>query len=457
LFFNTAVGIDIRKDQVIVVCLKRSVSGLRLFATDKCLLDPEKKQTDQIPDIALFIDGFLKTHKISTADIFIGVPAGRWIFRQLEFPLAVRENLASTLAYEMEKYIPLDVDDVYFDYQIISSDKTKETFALVLAVVKKSDLKPFLEIVEKLSAPVSGITVGLSGVANSYLHHCGQEAGDFLVVAYPDQTYPGLVVLSGNAMAYAKKIPANTDAGFTADQLIASVKSFQPGDQPVIMAIHATQAQKELENALSEAQGISFSGLVQPDPGLPDATSIAAYGLALQAADSGSVLFNLMPADLRKKPNRLPWYAMYALGVLFFIAVVSWAGINTARQYAWLNDLNQEIAGLRKEAVKVDELRSDIERLEARMGQLNSLRPGNTCVIDVLLELTRIMPDNGWIRDLNISGNNVILYGYADSASDLITMLEESSLFHNAEFLATIRKNRDGQEVYRIGFKFNQN
>jgi general secretion pathway protein L len=148
---------------------------------------------------------------------------------------------------------------------------------------------------------------------------------------------------------------------------------------------------------------------------------------------------------------------MYALGVLFFIAVVSWAGINTARQYAWLNDLNQEIAGLRKEAVKVDELRSDIERLEARMGQLNSLRPGNTCVIDVLLELTRIMPDNGWIRDLNISGNNVILYGYADSASDLITMLEESSLFHNAEFLATIRKNRDGQEVYRIGFKFNQN
>jgi Tfp pilus assembly protein PilN len=72
-------------------------------------------------------------------------------------------------------------------------------------------------------------------------------------------------------------------------------------------------------------------------------------------------------------------------------------------------------------------------------------------VLDVMRELTEQIPESAWLREFRLSGDAVTLTGQADSASALIPLLEESPLFTDVKFLTTIRKDRDGKEVFRIG------
>jgi len=61
------------------------------------------------------------------------------------------------------------------------------------------------------------------------------------------------------------------------------------------------------------------------------------------------------------------------------------------------------------------------------------------------------MPQTAYITDFKLTGNKLGLYGMADSASELISILEESPLFMDVAFLSAIRNSREGKEIFRIG------
>jgi general secretion pathway protein L len=110
-----------------------------------------------------------------------------------------------------------------------------------------------------------------------------------------------------------------------------------------------------------------------------------------------------------------------------------------------------EIDRLRAEADVILKKESEIDRMTAHLKYLSGLRPGNRFSLDVLRELSERIPETAWLRELRLAGDAVTLTGQGDSASELITLLEESTMFQDVKFLATIRKDRDGKEVFRIG------
>ena len=80
--------------------------------------------------------------------------------------MAVKENLRGTLLYEMEKYVPLPVGDIYFDYQIIAEDKEANKLKILLVVVKKEFIDPYLDPENPLGAGISGIEINSTALAN---------------------------------------------------------------------------------------------------------------------------------------------------------------------------------------------------------------------------------------------------------------------------------------------------
>ncbi|HMA66614.1 MAG TPA: pilus assembly protein PilM, partial [Desulfosalsimonadaceae bacterium] len=122
---TAAVGIDISEEQVRVVCLKKGIRASRLVGAEKCLLAEDKPLKEKAEDVSGFINDFLREHRISAAEIYMGIPSGRVMFREIELPMAARENLSSTIAYEMEKYVPLSAEEVYSDFQVVAEDKER--------------------------------------------------------------------------------------------------------------------------------------------------------------------------------------------------------------------------------------------------------------------------------------------------------------------------------------------
>jgi general secretion pathway protein L len=59
------------------------------------------------------------------------------------------------------------------------------------------------------------------------------------------------------------------------------------------------------------------------------------------------------------------------------------------------------------------------------------------------------LPSTVWVWNFKYNGKEIEISGFADSASDLIPLLDKSPLFEKVEFLAPITKERTmkGSEV----------
>jgi len=396
---QNSLGIDIRNDRVAIAYLKTSLGRVRLAAHAIYSLDENlKSDKEKLGAVRELMTDFMAENRLTPANIFIGIPGDLTIFRDIDFPLAVKENLRTTLRYEMEKYIPLPVENIHFDYQILSEDKKSNRLKVLLIVAKKTAVEPYADFCLSLSrtrlgkgSGVSGIESSSTALANFFLYTQGKR-------------------------------------GHTSD--------------------------REILKLLSEETDIDIYSVKLTKAGIPSHDLIPAFGLALKGVwKAVPVRINLLPPELRKKPSRAGYYVMIFLTVMIILSGLAWGGSHILKQRLIREDLDAELKRLRSELVNIDQIRGSFQELEDRMGYLNTLRRDSVSALDVLREFTQAIPETAWIRELRFSEKGIQLNGYAESASDLISLLEDSPLFKDVVFLSTITKEKDDRERFRIGLK----
>ena len=91
-------------------------------------------------------------------------------------------------------------------------------------------------------------------------------------------------------------------------------------------------------------------------------------------------------------------------------------------------------------------------RRDARASvRLMSFRRRTQADLDVLNELTRILPPKTWTNSIEIYPDNVVIAGETEQAGPLLKLLDSSPLFQNSEFALSVTRNANGQmEQFRI-------
>lgn len=451
--FNSGIGIDIRNDQVNIVYLKGSFKGVRVAAESHCRLDEKRSPNEKIKDTADFINNFIADHHVQASGILVGIAGALSISREIEFPLAVKENLRVTLLYEMEKYIPIPADDIYFDYQIILEDREKETLKLLLVVVKKKELEPYIQMAGLLKKGISGVGIISAAVSNYYLSHNGNPEASAVLLHFRNNGFD-IMLIRHQAMMYTRSINYADDGSEGENRVVEHLtkikNTFLDSYARVKLVLYGTP---ETSEVVSHAKGEGFDIVYgdQVENNVSDERFIPAYGLALKGVQKVPVDFNVMPAHLRTKPDRTSYLIMTALVVLLFLSGLAWAGSHVITQRFMMAQLDSELVRLRSEASAIEKIQGEVTTLENRIRYIESLKPTNVYIVDVIKELTEIIPETAWLKDFKLSKNELNIYGEAESASELIPLLESSPLFKDVKFLSTIRKGRNDKEVFRIG------
>jgi len=164
--FQGSLGIEIRNDAVGFVWLKTTLKGIRVGTSTIYSFEKEIAAKEKLKIVLDLAIDFIRENQIDSGPVFMGITNDLAMVRKIELPVAVRENLASTLRYEMEKYIPIPVQDIYYDYQILSEDSVSKKLNILLVAVKKTDLAPYFAFSEDFAGGISGIeTIGIA-VAN---------------------------------------------------------------------------------------------------------------------------------------------------------------------------------------------------------------------------------------------------------------------------------------------------
>ena len=123
------------------------------------------------------------------------------------------------------------------------------------------------------------------------------------------------------------------------------------------------------------------------------------------------------------------------------------------RQLSIAAELDAQVAGFRAEAEKSSAQRDRLDQLSKSATFLMAEKTRRPTVIEVLAELTRLLPDEVHLRELKILDGVVQLYGLAEDASHLIGLLEQSGVFGTPRFMSPVtRDSRTGVEAFEISF-----
>jgi general secretion pathway protein L len=137
--------------------------------------------------------------------------------------------------------------------------------------------------------------------------------------------------------------------------------------------------------------------------------------------------------------------------VLVLMLAIAAVWIPLDRQQRAVDRLEQEVLTLKASAEEVLALRQRLDAETSEAGFLAKAKTGSPSMTAILAELTGLIPDHSHIQQLEIGDGRVELGGYADKASDMITILDRSEMFAAPEFRSAVTRDPTiGKERFQI-------
>lgn len=462
MIFQASVGIDIQDRAIVMAYLKASVTGVKLLAHGVYSLEDGQPGEDRADRMGRVVKAFFGRNRIPSATLFLGIPREAAILRYVELPLVVKENLRDSLGYELEKYMPFSADELYFDYQVISEDKNTEKLQLLLVAVKREFIEPFISLQKLPGARLSGVEVSSTAVANFFSSVPGSREKDPYVLIYARENGLEIDLLKSGFLAHSRPIAlsqGDPDLPTQVSQQLKKIKETLKGRQGPLKTIVCTM---ERENALAahlkedEAFDVRLFDFSSAD--VPSTDIIPAYGLALKGLQDLPMDVNLLPREMRKKPSKAGYYVMFGLAGVVIFLTLAWTGGMIFNTQRYIKHLDNELNRLETEVTNVERIKAECVIIGKRIDFFNPLRRDRLIVLNVIKELSERIPKSAWLLRLTYSDsdNQIQIEGWADSASGLIPLLDDSPLFKEVKFLSSITTSAAGKERFRVGLQLDR-
>jgi general secretion pathway protein L len=190
-----------------------------------------------------------------------------------------------------------------------------------------------------------------------------------------------------------------------------------------------------------------------------DLNALSGLGLALDAVDAvdgqGERLgFNLLPAERRATRPNLWLRINLGLGALMVILALLVMAKSVANREQALEALREATKTMRTEARAVATLRTTLKEAIEGANFLSERKRGQPVVIDLVLEVTRLLPNDTWLQRLSLNDDQVQLQGQSKEAASLITVLQQSALMEGPALQGAITPDaRTGKEQFLIQAK----
>lgn len=147
---------------------------------------------------------------------------------------------------------------------------------------------------------------------------------------------------------------------------------------------------------------------------------------------------NLLPQDKRRSRRLLEHRLNLALAgvcLLLLAFVITVPIVQKDRAILAAESLVETAAAEAREGNKI---RRDLERLAAASRFLYEKKQHEVMAVEVINEVSRILPDHTWLTRMDLSGDQLQLQGQSEASSSLIAIIEASPMFENAAFASPV-------------------
>jgi type IV pilus assembly protein PilM len=177
------VGVDIGSSAVKAVELKPGGKGgdeYQLLNIGTEALPPEAIVDGAIMDSGAVIDAIQRlftSQKIKTNEVATSVSGNAVIVKKISLPQMSTEELAESIHWEAEQYIPFDIQDVSLDYEVIDGGGSGGNMDVLLVAVKKDKISDYTSAISQAGRSPLVVDVDVFALQNCYEINYGIDPG----------------------------------------------------------------------------------------------------------------------------------------------------------------------------------------------------------------------------------------------------------------------------------------
>jgi type IV pilus assembly protein PilM len=232
---KSLVGLDIGSSAVKAIELKPAGKGYKVTAFGSEPIPPDSIVDGAIIDAAAVADAIRRlfgARKIGTKDVAASLSGNAVIVKKITLPVMTGAELAESIYWEAEQYIPFDIQDVNLDYQILDRGDTagNGSMDVLLVAAKKEKIADYTGVIAQAGRVAVVVDVDAFALQNAYEVNYGIEPGAVVVLLNAGASATNINILSGDQSVFTRDISIGGNAYTEALQKELNL-SFERADQ----------------------------------------------------------------------------------------------------------------------------------------------------------------------------------------------------------------------------------
>jgi type IV pilus assembly protein PilM len=213
VFFSKSknvVGLDIGSSAVKLVELKEKKGGTySLVKLGLERLSPEAIVDGSIMDSSMVVDTIqrLNTERaVKNSNYATSLSGHSVIIKKITLPAMSAEELAESIQWEAEQYIPFDINDVNLDYVPLATPGAADSIDVILVAVKKDKINDYTSVISQTGKMPVLVDVDAFALQNAYEANYELEGSRVLALVNIGASVTNVNVLSGDSSMFWRDI-----------------------------------------------------------------------------------------------------------------------------------------------------------------------------------------------------------------------------------------------------------
>lgn len=205
------VGVDIGSSAVKAVELKPGGRGgeYHLLKLGMEPLPPEAIVDGAIMDSGAVIDAIQRlfsASKIKTNEVATSVSGNAVIVKKISLPQMTQEELAESIHWEAEQYIPFDIQDVALDYEMVEGSGSGGNMDVLLVAVKKDKISDYSSAISQAGKTAGVVDVDVFALQNCYEVNYGIDPGRVVALLNVGASIMNINIVKGGTSIFNRDI-----------------------------------------------------------------------------------------------------------------------------------------------------------------------------------------------------------------------------------------------------------
>jgi len=216
------IALDIGASSLLALEVSGSGSRLRLRSCEEWPLTEGLVVDGEIVDVDLFareLKGFVGQLKLRGKPVHIAVGNQKVIVRNIDMPEMTEEELRGAIEFQAQDYIPIPVDEVVLDFQVLGKHVTMEGASrqeVLLVAAQKTMISMFTTALRQAGLKVAGIDVTSMALVRALIPSTSflpdtEESSACRAIADISSSVSTLVVTVGGVLKFTRIVNFSSD------------------------------------------------------------------------------------------------------------------------------------------------------------------------------------------------------------------------------------------------------